>query len=110
MLESLSEIPDTAIPDELELEAWALGDFVVVAVPGELFASLGSRIDSAYGGQMLILGYTNGYVGYLTDISAHESQTYEALASPFDREAGERVADAATALVERIRKQSTRAC
>jgi hypothetical protein len=110
MLESLAQIPDTAIPYELELEAWALGDVVLVAVPGELFTSLGSRIGSASAGITLILGYTNGYVGYLTDISAHESQTYEALASPFDPEAGERVTDAATALVERIRKQSRRAC
>jgi neutral ceramidase len=110
MLESLAQIPDTAISDELKLEAWALGDVVLVAIPGELFASLGSRIDSASSGQTLILGYTNGYVGYLTDISAHESQTYEALASPFDPEVGERVADAATTLVERIRKQSRRAC
>jgi predicted dinucleotide-binding enzyme len=110
MLESLAQIPDAAIPDELALEAWALGDVVVVAVPGELFASLGSRIGSASGGTTLILGYTNGYVGYLTDITAHEAQTYEALASPFDPEAGERAADAATALVERIRTQSGRAC
>jgi hypothetical protein len=110
MLEALAQIPDTAIPDALELEAWALGDVVLVAVPGELFASLGSRIDSTSAGQTLILGYANGYVGYLTDISAHASQTYEALASPFDPAAGERVADAATALVERIRKQSRRAC
>ncbi len=44
MLEALAQIPDEAIPDELELEAWALGDVVLVAVPGELFASLGSRI------------------------------------------------------------------
>ena len=87
MLEALAQIPDEAIPAELELEAWALGDVVLVAVPGELFASLGSRIEAASAGMTLILGYTNGYVGYLTDISAHESQTYEALASPFGPEA-----------------------
>jgi len=110
MLEALTQIPDTSIPDKLELEAWALGDVVLVAVPGELFASLGSRIDGASAGQTLILGYANGYAGYLTDISAYASQTYEALASPFDVEAGERVADAATTLVEQIRTQSGRAC
>jgi hypothetical protein len=109
MLEALAQIPDDAIPDELELEAWVLGDVVLVAVPGELFASLGRRIDAASAGRTLILGYTNGYVGYLTDVSAHESQTYEALASPFGPEAGDRVVDAATALVERVRKQSGRA-
>jgi hypothetical protein len=110
MMESLAQIPDTAIPDELELEAWALGDVVLVAVPGELFTSLGRLIESEAAGTTLLLGYANGYVGYLTDILAHESETYEALASPFEPEAGERVAEAATALVARIRKQSRRVC
>jgi hypothetical protein len=110
MLDALARVPDEAIPDELELEAWALGDVGLVAVPGELFASLGSRIAAASGGPTLVLGYANGYVGYLTDGSAHESQTYEALASPFGPEAGERVAEAATALVERVRTQDGRAC
>jgi hypothetical protein len=110
MLKSLARIPDAVVLDELALEAWALGDVALVAVPGELFASLGSRIGSASGGTTLILGYTNGYVGYLTDIAAHEAQTYEALASPFDSEVGEHVADAATALVERIRTQGRRVC
>jgi hypothetical protein len=108
MLNALARIPDGAIPDELELEAWALGDVVLVAVPGELFASLNSRVEAAASGQTRILGYANGYVGYLTDLSAHESQTYEALASPFGPEAGERVADAATALVQRMRCEKSR--
>jgi len=102
MLEALAQVPDEAIPSELQLEAWAVGDVVLVAVPGELFASLGSRIESASAGQIVILGYANGYVGYLTDIQAHESQTYEALASPFYPEAGNDVAAAAAGLVERM--------
>ena len=110
MLEALARIPERAIPDELELTAWALGDVGLVAVPGELFASLGSRIEVAAGGRTLVLGYSNGYVGYLTDGAAHESQTYEALASPFDPAAGERVAAAAEGLLERIRTQDGRAC
>lgn len=111
MLDALARIPDAAIPDALDLEAWTLGDVVLVAVPGELFASLGSRVEAAASGQTRILGYANGYVGYLTDVSAYESQTYEALASPFGPEAGERVADAATALVQRMRcEESRRPC
>jgi hypothetical protein len=108
MLDALARIPDAAIPDALDLEAWALGDVILVAVPGELFASLGSRVEAAASGQTRILGYANGYVGYLTDLSAYESQTYEALASPFGPEAGERVADAATALVQRLRCEESR--
>jgi hypothetical protein len=103
MLNALAEVPDEAIPAELQLEAWVLGDLVLVAVPGELFASLGSRTASGTAGLTVILGYANGYVGYLTDVDAHESQTYEALASPFGPEAGNEVAVAAAALVERMR-------
>jgi predicted dinucleotide-binding enzyme len=102
MLEALAQVPDEAIPAELQIEAWAVGDIVLVAVPGELFAALGRRIEAASADQTVILGYANGYVGYLTDIPAHESQTYEALASPFYSEAGNDVAAAAAALVERM--------
>jgi hypothetical protein len=103
MLEALARVPDEAIPAQLQVEAWAVGDVVLVAIPGELFASLGSHIEAAAAGQTVILGYANGYVGYLADIEAHESQTYEALASPFCPEAGTDVAAAAAALVERMR-------
>jgi len=103
MLKALAEVPDEAIPAELLLEAWALGDVVLVTVPGELFASLGSRIVAGSADLTVILGYANGYVGYLTDADAHESQTYEALASPFGPEAGNDVAIAAAALVEWMR-------
>jgi hypothetical protein len=105
MLEALAEMPNEVIPGELELQAWALGDVVLVAVPGELFASLGHHIEAASAAPTLILGYANGYVGYLTDVSAHESQTYEALASPFDPGSGERVADAAAELVDKLRRE-----
>jgi len=103
MREALAQVPDEGIPAELQLEAWALGNVVLIAVPGELYASLGSHIQAAAAGQIVILGYANGYVGYLTDAPAYESQTYEALASPFGPEAGNDVAVAAVALVERVR-------
>jgi hypothetical protein len=100
MLDALAQVPDEAIPAELQLEAWAVEHLVLVAVPGELFASLGSSIEAACAGRTVILGYANGYVGYLADVSAHESETYEALASPFCPETGSDVVAAAAALVE----------
>ncbi|HEY7031508.1 MAG TPA: hypothetical protein VH482_09290, partial [Thermomicrobiales bacterium] len=94
--------PD-AIPPALDLEAWALGDIVLVAVPGELFASLGARIATASPSPTRVLGYANGYAGYLADEAAYAAGTYEALASPFAPGTGERVAVAGRLLASRVR-------
>lgn len=92
-----------AIRTDLDVEAWTLGDVTLVAIPGELFASLGARIAAASPSPTLVFGYANGYVGYLVDDAAHEAGTYEALASPFGPGAGERVAEAGRLLVGRMR-------
>ncbi len=106
LLTKLVEAGPDAIRTSLELEAWAVGDLTLVAVPGELFASLGARITKA--SSTLLLGYANGYVGYLADNAAYEAQTYEALASPFAPGAGEIVAEAGLDLVNRIRTGNER--
>jgi hypothetical protein len=94
--------PD-AIPPALDLEAWALGDVVLVAVPGELFASLGARIATASPLPTRVLGYANGYAGYLADEAAYAAGTYEALASPYALGVGERVAAAGRFLANCLR-------
>jgi Neutral/alkaline non-lysosomal ceramidase, N-terminal len=106
LLARLVEAGPQAIRAALDVEAWALGDVVLVAVPGELFASLGARIAAASPSPALVLGYANGYVGYLVDEAAHAAGTYEALASPFAPGAGERVGEAARVLAHRVRMGS----
>jgi Neutral/alkaline non-lysosomal ceramidase, N-terminal len=103
MLAKLVETGADAIRKEIDLAAWALGDLALVAVPGELFASLGSRIAAASPSPTLVLGYANGYVGYLVDDAAFASETYEALASPFAPGAGELVVEAGRSLSNRVR-------
>ena len=105
MLAALTAISHerAAIPCSLRIDAWTLGDLALVAVPAELFVSLGREIEKASPGKTLILGYANGYSGYLADRAAHGSGTYEALASPFGPEAGERVAATAARLIARLR-------
>lgn len=105
MLAALATLPVEAIPSRLRLDAWTLGDLALVAVPGELFVSLGRHIAAASPAEAetLVLGYANGYAGYLADGPAHEAETYEALASPFAPEVGERVAATAGKLVARLR-------
>ena len=86
----------------LELDAWGLGDLAMVAVPGELVGSFARQIELAAPAATLILGYTNGYVGYLADRPAYVERTYEALASPFSPEAGESVVEVSKALVQHV--------
>ena len=103
LLAGLAQADAEVMPTALDLEAWLLGDVALVAVPGELFASLGQRIVAA-SPPALVLGYANGYVGYLADEPAYEAGTYEALASPFSAGTGERVAEAAAALLAGLRR------
>jgi hypothetical protein len=96
LLDRLAKSGPDAIQRTFEIPAWRLGNLALVAIPGELFASLGDRIVRSVPGPALVLGYANGYVGYLVDDAAHAAGTYEALASPFAPGAGDVVADAAT--------------
>ncbi len=102
LLERLARVDPATIPRTAELRAWRLGGLSLIAIPGELFASLGARIVEAAPGPALVLGYANGYVGYLADAAAYEAATYEALASPFSPEAGEAVVEAAISLFDRL--------
>lgn len=102
LLDRLRETGVAPVRTTFDVEAWAVGDIALVAVPGELFASLGSSIVAASTSPTLVLGYANGYVGYLPDQPAYAAGTYEALASPFDAGAGERVAEIASDLVRCI--------
>jgi len=103
LLGRLAEAGLGAKPAALDAEVWALGDLRLVAVPGELFAALGQRIVARSPLTTLVLGYANGYVGYLADEPAYGAGTYEALASPFGPGAGERVVDAiSTALAGQL--------
>jgi hypothetical protein len=102
MLRRLAAADPAAIRSEFDLVAWKVGDINLVAVPGELFAALGARIQSASPSPTVILGYANGYVGYLADGAAYESGTYEALASPFAPGSGEQFAEIARDLVQRL--------
>ena len=95
----LRDIPQTRF--DVTLGAWTLGpELAIVTIPGELFTSLGQRIEAASPfAQTWVVGYTNSYVGYLVDAEAELARTYEAMASPFGTGAGERIVDVATSLL-----------
>ncbi|HLZ59067.1 MAG TPA: hypothetical protein VKR06_19155 [Ktedonosporobacter sp.] len=81
-----------------EISVADLGALTLVAIPGELYHSLGLAIQHA-ATHVLILGYTNGYIGYLPTHAAYASLDYEVLISPFAAGSGEQVRDTAIGLL-----------
>ncbi|HEX6540810.1 MAG TPA: neutral/alkaline non-lysosomal ceramidase N-terminal domain-containing protein [Ktedonobacterales bacterium] len=72
-----------------------LGELALVAIPGELYSRLGAEIRRGAASPALVLGYTNGYVGYIPTREAYQSLDYEVLMSQFGAGSGEDVAAAA---------------
>jgi hypothetical protein len=85
----------------LPLTVVAIGDLAWLHVPAELFASFGLsiRARSPFAATRVV-GYTDDYVGYLADADAHRDGVYEAGVSMFDAAAGDRLCDAAEALLD----------
>ncbi len=69
-------------PTRISIPQWHLGDLTFIGIPGELFASLGELCTQG-DDRRVILGYTNGYLGYFANRAAYDDGLYEALASPF---------------------------
>lgn len=92
-----ADLPDALT---LPLTVVALGDVAWAHVPVELFASIGTSIAAASPFPVTrIIGYSNGYSGYLADAAAHASGSYEALSSFFPLEESARLVDAMTDLL-----------
>ncbi|WP_329483270.1 hypothetical protein OG555_13940 [Kribbella sp. NBC_01484] len=76
------------LPDSLELpiSVVTMGDVCWVNLPVELFAVHGAclQADSTHP-VTRVVGYTDGYYGYVVDHSAAESGAYEALITYFDQ-------------------------
>jgi neutral ceramidase len=61
-----------------KVNAMSLGDLVFLCVPGELFASTGLALKQYSGvSNLVVAGYTNGYVGYLPTEDAFVRNDYE---------------------------------
>ncbi|GAA1108635.1 hypothetical protein GCM10009630_01940 [Kribbella jejuensis] len=71
---------------DLPISAVTMGDVCWINLPVELFAIHGARLqaDSTYP-VTRVIGYTDGYYGYVVDPPAAEAGTYEALITFFDQ-------------------------
>ncbi|MEG1462119.1 hypothetical protein [Anaerorhabdus sp.] len=58
-----------------------------ITVPGEIFSELTNTLREKE--DIGILGYTNGYLMYITNENAYNNRWYEALSSPFEKGQGE---------------------
>ncbi|MFI6483731.1 hypothetical protein ACIBH1_37800 [Nonomuraea sp. NPDC050663] len=94
-------------PYEIEVQAVAMGAITLVAVPGELFLDLGEtiRATAAPGTDVVVLGYANGYLGYLP--SRDTPTSYETLVSPVARGSGELVVAAAIDVAAELMNRRT---
>jgi hypothetical protein len=94
---SNAQLPETL---ELPISVATLGAIAWVHLPVEPFASYAAAITAASPYPVTrVVGYTDGYFGYLADSAAHASGSYEARASLFDPAAGKLVVDAAVGLL-----------
>ncbi|HEY4021840.1 MAG TPA: hypothetical protein VGM75_24360 [Pseudonocardiaceae bacterium] len=70
---------------DLPISVVAFGDLAWVHLPVEPFTCYASTIRNASPfAHTRIIGYTDGYFGYLADSAAHDEAVYEATSSPFD--------------------------
>ncbi|HWD82933.1 MAG TPA: hypothetical protein VG497_28735 [Kribbella sp.] len=85
---------------DLPISAVTMGDVCWINLPVELFALHGAclQADSTYP-ITRVIGYTDGYYGYVVDPSAAEAGTYEALITFFDQPTTNRLLKEAASFV-----------
>lgn len=76
-----------------------LGELALAAVPGELYNRLSLTNKQTDERFVMLLGYTNGYEGYLPSHEAYQELDYEVLVSPFAPGSGERLAQSVARLL-----------
>ena len=84
MIERLSEIAQGHDPIRSTVHVLRLGDLAIAGIPGEPFSRLGMAIKSkSPAGLTICAGYTNDYVGYLSDTESFAEGGYEVSLGPW---------------------------
>lgn len=91
------------MPTDVPVSVARAGELAMVAIPGELYNRLGAQLRDGEQGPLLLLGYTNGYVGYIPTREAYQSLDYEVLMSPLAPGSGEDLITAALRLLNDIK-------
>ncbi|WFA08791.1 neutral/alkaline non-lysosomal ceramidase N-terminal domain-containing protein [Tissierella sp. Yu-01] len=98
MTENISELEFDGF-----LNAIRIGNGVILSQPAELFSSLGYEImaNSPYTPTMII-GYANGYIGYIPNIESYHEGGYESYSCQFKEGEGEHLRDLAISLIQEV--------
>jgi len=97
-LEGIRARRPRADPIGVHVHAARLGELSVVGLPGEPFLAVAESI--APGGPVMVLGYVNGYPGYLPTAEAYGRAEYEVLVSQVAPGSAEALAGVARQLLE----------
>jgi len=88
---------------ELELQAIRINDIIVCGLPGEFFASAGSVLRKAALPKLgFVIGYANGYCGYIVPPEEAQKGGYEAMMSPLVPECEPKIIGTAGSLIREI--------
>jgi hypothetical protein len=99
-----AESPAPAADPACVASAIRIGPISLVALGAEPYLALGERLDHLLGHPTVLVGYTNGYLGYLPVRAAYRRADYEVLRSPVVAGSAEIVLDQAGALALANRK------
>jgi len=93
---------------EVEIQVFRLGDTVTLcAVPAELFVELGLEIKRKLNRMNpLIIGYANGFIGYVLTEEAHREGGYESLSTFLEPNAGTRIIEVVEKLAGNLSSKS----
>lgn len=91
---------------EMELQALRIGDVVVCGLPGEFFSKREPELrDTALPDFGFIIGYANGYWGYLVPPEEAAKGGYEAMMSPVDPEREPEIIQEAENVIRRVSRE-----
>jgi hypothetical protein len=89
-----------------EVQVLQVGDVILGAIPGELFVEyaleLRSRVKQDTGSSFCLVGYADGYLGYIVTPRAVETGGYEASVTRLDGQAGRTLTEAVIELVHQV--------
>jgi hypothetical protein len=76
---SVIELPGKKEKLACEMQAMRIGDFLLLAIPGEPMVEYGFQIEKAIADRAIpiVIGYANGHLGYICTAKSHEYGGYE---------------------------------
>jgi len=85
-----------------EVGAFAIDGICGVAWPGEVFNGLAVELRQRWQTPVFVLGYTNGFIGYVPTPDAFAAGGYEAAAARVGPAAGARIVETSLALLQEV--------